>query len=79
MYKPEEKPLNPTPEPGNAWERVEQREAALEARIAKLEHDLAALQAYCDLGLQQRLASLDGLVDELMHAMERARIPRYPG
>ncbi len=48
-------------------------------RIEKLEHDLAALQAYCDYELQERLRNLDGLVKELMGAMERLRVPRFPG
>lgn len=47
-------------------------------RLEEIEHDLGALQAYCDLALQERLATLEAKVDELMHAMERLGVPRHP-
>lgn len=70
MYDPMDKPLIPTARPASPWERIAQREAALEARIAKLEGAVAILQ--------QDERRLTGLLDELMAALERLGALRFP-
>lgn len=75
MYEPMEKPLAPdTPKPASAWDRIRAREEAIRSDLAQLqiEHDKLNIWAV------ERIVKLESLVEEIMAALERAGIPRWP-